>query len=45
VINPGEQNGARVSNPLKGRSEDIQYLLVSVNYGKVVIFLRRIEEE
>lgn len=37
VINPGEQNIVRASNPLEKRPEDIQYLLVDIDYDKVVI--------
>lgn len=51
VLNPGDREGVRVSNPFfSPQSEGIEFpiikhLLVSIDYGKIVIFLRRIEEE
>lgn len=44
VINPKGSRTIKVSNPLKNLTE-VKYLSVSLSFGEVFIFLRRIEEE
>lgn len=44
VINPKGNRTIKVSNPLKNLTE-VKYLSVSLSWGEVFIFLRRIEEE
>jgi len=44
AINPKGSRTIKVSNPLKNLTE-VKYLSVSLSWGEVFIFLRRIEEE
>lgn len=43
-LNPGKQAQVRLTG-YEGKSDDVKFILVGINYGKVAIFLRRIEIE